>query len=289
MQPIFDSELLVGASAAPWPPPCRARRSCSTAPSDDLGERLATVERRFDKAAALFCLTRAAGDAVLASGKAGSVLRVEADAALLGGDDGRVGSLDRIPLEPESIDLAVSLLSLHEANDIPGALIQIRRALRPDGLFLGAMAGGGTLAELRESLIAAETELYGGASPRVAPFTDVRDAGALLQRAGFALPVADVETRDRALRHDVRADAGFARHGRVQRAGRPLAAARLAAAFHARRRDLCRALRRSGRAGQGDLRLHLDVRLGAARLAAEAAEAGQRHRVVDRDPEVAAS
>ena len=82
---------------------------------------------------------------------------------------GLVGSLDRIPLEPESIDLAVSLLSLHEANDIPGALIQIRRALRPDGLFLGAMAGGGTLAELRESLLAAETELYGGASPRVAP------------------------------------------------------------------------------------------------------------------------
>ena len=114
--------------------------------------------------------------------------------ALLGGDAGLVGSLDRIPLDAESIDLAVSLLSLHEANDIPGALIQIRRALRPDGLFLGAMAGGGTLAELRESLIAAETELYGGASPRVAPFTDVRDAGALLQRAGFALPVADVET-----------------------------------------------------------------------------------------------
>ena len=133
---------------------------------------------------------------------------------------GLVGSFDQIPLEPESIDLAVSLLSLHEANDIPGALIQIRRALRPDGLFLGAMAGGGTLAELRESLLAAETELHGGASPRVAPFTDVRDAGALLQRAGFALPVADVETVT------VRYDSlfglmrGSARHGRVQRACR---------------------------------------------------------------------
>ncbi len=169
-------------------------------------------------------------------------MRVEADAALLGGEAGLVGSLDHIPLEPESIDLAVSLLSLHEANDIPGTLIQIRRALRPDGLFLGAMAGGGTLAELRESLLAAETELYGGASPRVAPFTDVRDAGALLQRAGFALPVADVETRDRPLRLDVRADAGSARHGRDQRADRPFAAPGLAAAFHARRRNLCRAL-----------------------------------------------
>ena len=73
-------------------------------------------------------------------------------------------------------------------------LVQIRRALRPDGLFLGAMAGGDTLHELRESLLAAEAELSGGASPRVAPFADVRDVGALLQRAGFALPVADVET-----------------------------------------------------------------------------------------------
>jgi SAM-dependent methyltransferase len=159
----------------------------------DLGERLATVERRFGRAAALFCLTGAARDAILAGGKTEDVLRVELDRSVLDGEDGVVGSFDRIPLEPESIDLAVSLLSLHEANDLPGALIQIRRALRPDGLFLGAIAGGGTLAELRESLLAAETEIYGGASPRVAPFTDVRDAGALLQRAGFALPVTDVE------------------------------------------------------------------------------------------------
>jgi SAM-dependent methyltransferase len=194
VQPIFDSELLVR----------RKRRALAAAVPgasflldravEDLGERLATVERRFERAVALFCMTGAANNAVLASGKAGSVLRVEADETLLGGDAGLVGSLDRIPLEAESIDLAVSLLSLHEANDIPGALIQIRRALRPDGLFLGAIAGGGTLSELRESLIAAETELYGGASPRIAPFTDVRDAGGLLQRAGFALPVADVET-----------------------------------------------------------------------------------------------
>ena len=126
--------------------------------------------------------------------------------------------------KPESIDLAVSLLSLHEADDIPGALIQIRRALRPDGLFLGAMAGGGTLAELRESLLAAETELHGGASPRVAPFTDVRDAGALLQRAGFALAGHRCRDGDRTLRFAVRPDAGPARHGRVQRTCRPLAA-----------------------------------------------------------------
>jgi SAM-dependent methyltransferase len=194
VQEIFDSELLVRRKRRALKASVPGASFLLDRAAEDLGERLATVERRFERATALFSMTRAAGDAVLASGKAGTVLRVEADETLLGGDAGRVGSLGRIPLEAESIDLAVSLLSLHEANDIPGALIQIRRALKPDGLFLGAMAGGGTLAELRESLLTAETELYGGASPRVAPFTDVRDAGALLQRAGFALPVADVET-----------------------------------------------------------------------------------------------
>ena len=103
-------------------------------------------------------------------------------------------SVRNLFVAPASLDLAVSLLALQDVNDVPGLLIQIRRALRPDGLFLGALAGQGTLSELRDSLLAAETEIYGGASPRVSPFVDVRDAGALLQRAGFALPVADVET-----------------------------------------------------------------------------------------------
>ncbi len=100
---------------------------------------------------------------------------------------------DALPLEPGSLDLAVSLLSLQEVNDVPGMLVQIRRALKPDGLFIGAMAGHGTLAELRDSLLVAEVELHGGASPRVIPFADVRDVGGLLQRAGFALPVTDIE------------------------------------------------------------------------------------------------
>lgn len=193
MQRIFDDKLLLQRKR-------RARRAAVPGASfllergvEDLGERLSTVGRRFDDAAALFCGTSSTRDALLASGKVQFVRRIEADEVFLDCAEGSVGGFDDIPLEPESIDLAVSLMSLHEANDLPGALIQIRRALRPDGLFLGAMAGGGTLAELRESLLAAETELSGGASPRVAPFTDVRDAGALLQRAGFALPVADVE------------------------------------------------------------------------------------------------
>jgi len=94
---------------------------------------------------------------------------------------------------PESADLVTSVLSLHAVNDLPGVLAQTRRALKPDGLFLAALFGGETLTELRQSLAAAEIEISGGISPRVAPFGDVRDLGGLLQRAGFALPVADVE------------------------------------------------------------------------------------------------
>ena len=92
-----------------------------------------------------------------------------------------------MPLAPESANLIVSPLSLHLTNDTPGVFIQVRRALKPDGLFLAAIPGSGTLQELREVLLAAESELTGGASPRVIPFADVRDIGALLQRAGFSL------------------------------------------------------------------------------------------------------
>lgn len=162
--------------------------------AEDLADRLGAVERKFGKAAVLFCQTPAAANVLGESGKVAAIVRVETDAAFLNGAVGLIAPLETVPFEPESLDLAVSLLSLQAVNDIPGMLIQIRRALRPDGLFLGAFAGAGTLGELRESLLAAETELYGGASPRVTPFTDVRDAGALLQRAGLALPVADVET-----------------------------------------------------------------------------------------------
>ncbi len=194
MDLIFEPELAVR----------RKRRALSAAvagadflmrrAAEDLEERLAAVERNFASAAAIHCVTPHAADVLAASPKVGEVTRVEADPAFLGGADGLVASGDALGLEPESLDLAVSLLALHEANDLPGQLIQIRRALKPDGLFLACLAGAGTLSELRESLLAAETELTGGASPRVFPFADVRDVGALLQRAGFALPVADVET-----------------------------------------------------------------------------------------------
>lgn len=100
---------------------------------------------------------------------------------------------EALPFAPQSFDLVTSVLSLHAVNDLPGGLVQIRRALKPDGLFVAALFGGETLRELRHSFAQAESERSGGISPRVAPFADVRDLGALLQRTGFASPVADVE------------------------------------------------------------------------------------------------
>src|SRR5262249_29381252 len=97
------------------------------------------------------------------------------------------------PIPKAAFDLATSVLTLHAENDLPGSLIRIRRSLKPDGLFVAAMFGGETLTELRQAFAVAETETLGGVSPRVAPMADVRDLGGLLQRAGFALPVSDVE------------------------------------------------------------------------------------------------
>ena len=99
-----------------------------------------------------------------------------------------------LPFAPQSFDLVVSAMDLHWVNDLPGTLVQIQRILRPDGLLLSAMLGGATLWQLRQALTVAESEVEGGLSPRVSPFADLRDAAGLLQRAGFALPVADSET-----------------------------------------------------------------------------------------------
>jgi SAM-dependent methyltransferase len=120
---------------------------------------------------------------------------------------------ETLPLQPESLDLVVSALAFQFVNDLPGVLAQIRRALRPDGLLLAAMLGGDTLTELRQSFAAAEAECEGGVSPRVAPFADLRDVGALLQRAGFALPVTDVD------RIVVRYDSAFALMHDLRRMG----------------------------------------------------------------------
>jgi SAM-dependent methyltransferase len=117
---------------------------------------------------------------------------------------------EALPFRDASVDLVVSALALQFVNDLPGTLIQIRRALRPDGLLLAALTGGESLFELREAFALAEAEVEGGVSPRIAPFADLRDLGALLQRAGFALPVTDVDritvryASPLALMHDLR-------------------------------------------------------------------------------------
>jgi SAM-dependent methyltransferase len=142
---------------------------------------------------------------------------------------------ERLPFAPESLDLVVSLLSLHWTNDLVGALVQIRRALKPDGLFIGALFGGQTLTELRQSLIQAEAEVSGGAGLRVSPFADGFDAAGLLQRAGFALPVADLDRFTVRYQHPLKLMADLRAMGEtnalVDRARKPLSRPVLARAF----------------------------------------------------------
>jgi SAM-dependent methyltransferase len=161
---------------------------------DDLAQRLAVVKRRFALAADIGTPGAAAAARLAADGFAGTVVAMGNDADRPGiAPPAVVADEEMLPLAEASLDLAVSVLALHHVNDLPGALLQIRRALKPDGLFLAALAGGETLTELRQSFAQAESEIEGGASPRVAPFADLRDLGALMQRAGFALPVADID------------------------------------------------------------------------------------------------
>ena len=172
--PLFDHRAAQAARL-------RARRMAGErfldqAALEGLIDRLSTVKRRFEHGLWI-------GEA-LPSG-----LAPHAGRWSLAGFDAQ----DLLATDGGPFDLALSLYSLQTVNDLPGALIQIRRMLKPDGLFLGALFGGATLSELRESFAVAESETMGGISPRVAPFADVRDLGQLLQRAGFALPVSDVE------------------------------------------------------------------------------------------------
>lgn len=160
--------------------------------AQEIAERLAVVERRFEKGAELFGVTGSASRACLATGKVGGMARIELENTGAH-ETATLAPLEHLPLDAGSLNLIVSPLNLHVTNDTPGVLVQVARALVPDGLFLAAIPGSGTLQELREVLLAAEDELSGGASPRVIPFADVRDIGALLQRAGFALPVVDME------------------------------------------------------------------------------------------------
>jgi SAM-dependent methyltransferase len=239
---IFDRKLLR----------LRRARAAAFGPStflvdraaEDIAERLSTVLRRFDLAVDLGTPTDAVRRALAASGKVGAIVSAGADLFSLPRLWGRVeegaeAKIDLVVTEEEALpfrdgalDLVVSALALQFVNDLPGTLVQIRRALKPDGLLLAALAGGDTLTELRQSFAAAEAEVEGGASPRVAPFADLRALGALLQRAGFALPVTDVErltvryASPIALMHDLRRMG--AANALVERARRPLRRATLA-------------------------------------------------------------
>jgi len=161
-----------------------------------LDDRLRDVSRSFESALDLGCHTGQSGAAIGALRSAAGLVRTDLSLAMArrAGGCAVVADEEFLPFAPDAFDLIVSNLTLHWTNDLPGALLQLRRALRPDGLFLAAMLGEDTLTELRECLMAAEIEVAGGVSPRVSPFATVRDAGGLLQRAGFTLPVVD---RDR--------------------------------------------------------------------------------------------
>jgi SAM-dependent methyltransferase len=167
----------------------------------DMAERLHAVLREFKSAADIGTADVQVRD-VLAQ-RLGGLARVDLPER----------ETEALSLQPETLDLAVSALAFQFVNDLPGMLSQIRRALKPDGLLLAAMLGGDTLTELRQSFAAAEAELEGGVSPRVIPFADLRDVGALLQRAGFALPVTDVD------RIVVRYDSAFALMQDLRRMG----------------------------------------------------------------------
>lgn len=158
----------------------------------ELGERLGVVLRRFERVVDLGTPTAAVQRVLAAGGRFGAVVAAAPDAAQADAASLRVAADEEaLPFADGSLDLVVSALALQFVNDLPGALIQIRRALKADGLFMAALIGGGSLSELREAFSAAESEVDGGISPRVAPFADVRELGGLLQRAGFALPVVD--------------------------------------------------------------------------------------------------
>ena len=179
----------------------RRRRAAALGPAtflldrvaDDLAERLATVLRRFELAVDLGTPGEAVRNALARLESVGSIVAADVMPDATRGEIFVAADEEALPFGDATLDLVVSALALQFVNDLPGVLVQIRRALKPDGLFLAALLGGETLTELRQSFAAAESDIEGGVSPRVAPFADLRDLGALLQRAGFALPVTDVD------------------------------------------------------------------------------------------------
>jgi SAM-dependent methyltransferase len=163
--------------------------------AEDLCERLSAVVRRFELAVDLASPTDAVRRRLRGTDLVSTIVAVTDPAAAPAPEDDLtiLADAEALPLREDSLDLVVSALALQFVNDLPGTFVQVRCALKPDGLFLAALIGGDSLAELRQAFATAESEREHGASPHVAPFADVRAIGTLLQRAGFALPVIDVE------------------------------------------------------------------------------------------------
>ena len=159
--------------------------------AEEMGERLSVVLRRFERAVDLGTPSDALRRVLADSGKMATLVSASPSVTADTGLPAVRADEEALPFADASLDLVVSALALQFVNDLPGTLIQIRRALKADGLLLAAMIGGESLSELREAFAEAESEVEGGLSPRVAPSADIRDLGALLQRAGFALPVVD--------------------------------------------------------------------------------------------------
>jgi len=164
--------------------------------ADDFELRLEALARSFDIVADIGTLGPHAALKLLASQRFKNIIRQAPLAEVLGTGAWQniIGETSLVPFAPQSLDAVVSLLAFQWVDDLPGLLIQIKRALKADGLFIACLLGGQTLHELRDSFARAEIECEGGLSPRVSPFADLRDIGALMQRAGFALPVVDTET-----------------------------------------------------------------------------------------------
>jgi SAM-dependent methyltransferase len=192
---IFDRKLL-RARRARFAHEIAARDTLLAHVAREIGERVALMLRAFPLALDLGAYHGRLGQTVSQLPSVDGMIYAESvfELARACPRPALVCDEDALPFREKSLNLIVSGLALHRVNDLPGALIQIRRTLAPDGLFMAAVLGAGALLELRSALLEAETEIEGGASPHVAPFADVRDYGALLQRAGFALPVADAET-----------------------------------------------------------------------------------------------
>ena len=164
--------------------------------ADDFELRLEALARSFDTVADIGTFGPHAALKLLASQRFKNIIRQAPLAEVLGTGAWQniIGETSLVPFAPQSLDAVVSLLAFQWVDDLPGLLIQIKRALKADGLFIACLLGGQTLHELRDSFARAEIECEGGLSPRVSPFADLRDIGALMQRAGFALPVVDTET-----------------------------------------------------------------------------------------------